>query len=348
MIFSIPNRHLPWYLLVVFAGVALPAVIATLGAGLGASTSPPATSVGSDPNAAIAGIDLFYYSRLSGAGSGEPITPIPPAPAADPRIVALGDELFHDPRLSGNGKRSCASCHDIGSNGADGVAHDLTPDGQPLALNTNTVFNASLSFRQNWEGSAKSLEEQALMSLTSPAFVGNSVQHALGALLADPAIVKRFHESYNRQPDQASLFNAIATYERTLVTPDSRFDRFLRGDTAALTAEEQSGYTLFKSFGCVACHQGVNVGGNLWEPHGIFSPLASPNPRIIRVPSLRNVATTAPYFHDGSAATLNDAVTAMARAQLGRSLSAIQAKQIVAFLGTLTGCYHGRLVTSPP
>ena len=348
MTFSIPRRHLSWYLLIVFLGAALLAVVATFGAGLGASTSPAVTSASADPHALFAVDDLFHDARLSGAASGEPITPIPPAPAADPRIVALGDELFHDPRLSGNEKRSCASCHDIGSNGADGVAQDLTPDGQPLALNTNTVFNAGLSFRQDWEGDAKSLEEQAFISLTSPALMGSSVRHALDALLTDPAIVNRFRQSYNRVPDQASLLNAIATYERTLVTPDSRFDRFLRGDRDALTSEEQSGYELFKSFGCVACHQGVNIGGNLWEPHGIFSPLASPNPRIIRVPSLRNVTTTAPYFHDGSAGTLNDAVTAMARAQLGRSLSATQADQIVAFLGTLTGRYNGHLVTSSP
>jgi cytochrome c peroxidase len=138
--------------------------------------------------------------------------------------------------------------------------------------------------------------------------------------------------------------DAIATYERSLLTPGSRFDRWLGGDAAALSVEEQNGYQLFKSLGCISCHQGVNVGGNMFQRHGIFHPLASPKPEILRVPSLRNVATTPPYFHDGSTPTLDEAVRKMGAAQLDRILSDQQVEAIVAFLNTLTGTYRGASV----
>jgi cytochrome c peroxidase len=126
-----------------------------------------------------------------------------------------------------------------------------------------------------------------------------------------------------------------------LLTPGSRFDRWLGGDPSALSAGEIEGYRLFKSLGCSSCHQGVNVGGNLFQRQGVFHPLVQGPPEIVRVPSLRNVATTAPYFHDGSAATLEDAVRRMAAAQLDRSLTGEQIASIVAFLQTLTGNYRG-------
>ena len=134
---------------------------------------------------------------------------------------------------------------------------------------------------------------------------------------------------------------------RSLVTPDSRFDQFLKGDIAALTAEEHRGYQLFQSLGCISCHQGVNIGGNLFERHGIFHPLAAPQPEFLRVPSLRNIATLAPYFQDGSSPTLDEAVRKMASAQLDQSL-ADQVASLVAFLHTLTGKFHGVPVKAPP
>jgi cytochrome c peroxidase len=133
-----------------------------------------------------------------------------------------------------------------------------------------------------------------------------------------------------------------------LITPGSRFDRWLTGDAGALSAQEQDGYRLFKSLGCVSCHQGVNIGGNLFQRHGIFHPLGSPKPEILRVPSLRNVATTAPYFHDGSAATLDDAVRKMGMAQLNATLTDEQVKAIVAYQGAQTGNYRGAQVGAAP
>jgi cytochrome c peroxidase len=277
----------------------------------------------------------------------EPITPIPQPPPADPLKLALGQRLFADKSLSRDGSRACSSCHDIHTNGADHNRHDRGIDGSELAFNTPTVFNAALSFRLNWEGNFRTLEQQAESALKRPGLEAR-VDDILKKLKADDRIKHQFDKAYGHGPDRASLLDAIATYERSLVTPGSRFDRWLQGDATVLSAEEQKGYQLFKSRGCVSCHQGANVGGNLFERHGIFHPLASPKPEILRVPSLRNVATTAPYFHDGSAATLDEAVRKMAFAQLDDRLTDQQVDAIVAFLRTLTGNYRGVPVTAAP
>src|SRR5271166_3552494 len=276
----------------------------------------------------------------------EPITPIPAAPAQDPRRVALGEQLFQDWRLSHDNMRRCLTCHDTRTNGASANAHDTTPKGEPIPLNTLTIFNAVLSFRLNWEGNFRSLEREVEHGIGSPELMGSSVEEVVGKLRADPDIVKRFRDAYGRGPDHDNLLDAIAAFERSLTTPGSRFDRWLQGDAGAITAEEFTGYQLFKSLGCISCHQGVNVGGNLFQRHGIFHPLGSPEPELVRVPSLRNVATTPPYFHDGSATTLPQAVRAMGFAQLDRLLSDEQVAAAVTFLNTLTGTYRGASVTS--
>jgi cytochrome c peroxidase len=271
--------------------------------------------------------------------SQEPITPIPAARGLDPQRVLLGERLFNDPRLSHNNTHTCSSCHDVGTNGASANVRDSS-DGRPAVLNTPTVFNVSLNFRLNWEGNVRLLEEGIEQSLVNPAIMASSVDEAVGKLRASPDMVGQFREAYGREPDRAALLDAIATYERSLVTPGSRFDRWLMGDNEAITPDELSGYQLFKSFGCITCHQGANIGGNLFQRHGIFHPLGSPEPVLVRVPSLRNVAATAPYFHDGSAATLPEAVKAMGVAQLDRVLTDRQISAIVAFLNALTGTYR--------
>ena len=177
--------------------------------------------------------------------------------------------------------------------------------------------------------------------------MASSADEVVSKLRADPEAVRQFRDAYGREPDVAALLDAIATYERSLVTPGSRFDRWLVGEADAITPEELAGYQLFKSLGCVTCHQGVNVGGNLFQRPGIFHPIGSAGPALVRVPSLRNVATTPPYFHDGSAPTLSEAVKTMGIAQLGRVLIDQQIAAIVAFLNTLTGTYQGRR-SGPP
>src|SRR5262249_47985416 len=178
--------------------------------------------------------------------------------------------------------------------------------------------------------------------------MASSANEVVSKLRADPETVRQFRDAYGTEPDVTALLDAIATYERSLVTPGSRFDRWLAGESSAITTEELSGYQLFKSLGCISCHQGVNVGGNLFQRHGIFHPLGSPEPALVRVPSLRNVATTAPYFHDGSTPTLSEAVGVMGISQLDRVLTDQQIAAIVAFLNTLTGTYRGQAIRPPP
>ncbi len=317
---ALPSRGRPYAIFALLFGAAC---LLVLGVATAQAPAPPAQ--GSTPLA-----------------DEEPITAIPPPPAADPLKVALGEQLFGDRRLSHNGNLACLSCHDIHTNG--------TVSAKPSSnhLRTLSVFDSALSFRLNWEGNFRTLEAHTESSLENPANLATSASEVVEKLKADPEMTRRFSNAYGRSPDRASLLDAIATYVRSLRTPGSRFDLWLGGDASALSPEELEGYRLFKSLGCVSCHQGVNVGGNLFERHGIFRPLASPKPEILRVPSLRNVATRPPYFHDGSAPTLGDAVRKMSAAQLDRTLSDQQVAGIVAFLTTLTGNYRGAVVAGPP
>lgn len=271
----------------------------------------------------------------------EPITPIPQPPAADPRKLALGERLFSDTRLSTDGKFSCVSCHDIHTNGASGGRPQ--PEGSQ-ALNTLTVFNAALSYRLTWEGRFRALSDHVEASIANPVNMRSSIGEVVGKLRADPAMSRDFRAAYGRDVDRDSFLDAIVTFERSLLTPGSRFDQWLGGDPAALTPAELEGYQTFKTFGCSSCHQGVNIGANLCARQGIFRPLVVRGPTRVRVPSLRNVAMTAPYFHDGSAATLEEAVRRMAAAQLDRTLTDQQVESLVAFLKTLTGNYRGKPV----
>lgn len=300
---------------------------------LGSATGVPAPSAAAD---------------VEGPLSQEPVTPVRAAAPADPRIIALGQSLFDDPGLSGDGKRACSSCHDIQTNGADGERLDTTPSGGLVSYRTITVFNAALSYRLDWEGNAQTLEDAAAISLTDPQLMDSSFPRAVRVITGDPSLDRQFKAIYQRDPDRASLLDAIATFERSLVTPGSRFDLWLEGNDKALSPAEKEGYQLFKSFGCVSCHQGVNLGGNLFEPSGVFHPVGSSHGHLLRVPSLRNIAVMAPYFHDGSAPTLDKAVAEMGYAQLDRHLADDQVKAISAFLRTLTGRYMGKPLTPAP
>lgn len=281
---------------------------------------------------------------LAWTAAEEPITPLPEPPPASPLKIALGARLFMEPRLSGNNTRSCASCHNLARNGASQAQFDTTPRGTTLRFNTTTVFNAALSFRLGWEGKYRTLEAEINATLANPDIMNCATDSAAAKLAADPTLRHEFEVIYGRGPEAANLVDALATFERSLITTGSRFDHWLKGDANALTAEELDGYRLFKSLGCIACHQGVNVGGNLYQRHGIFHPLGRPDPPILRVPSLRNVATTPPYFHDGSAPTLDIAVRQMAFAQLNSALTDRQIQSVVAFLRTLTGLHDGKPV----
>jgi cytochrome c peroxidase len=283
-------------------------------------------------------------ARQGAAAGNEPVSPLPMPPLGDPQRIALGKRLFHSPLLSRDGSRGCGTCHDVEDNGASRVAHDIGIDGKPLPLNTLTIFNAAANFRFSWTGKHRSLEAQAKSSIESPRIMDTTLSAVAGRLGRDLEFSRLFVAAYGRDPDEAAVLDAIAAYEKSLLTPGSRFDRWLQGDATAMSTDELNGYQLFKSLGCVSCHQGVNIGGNLFQRHGIFHPLGSPEPVVLRVPSLRNVAETPPYFHDGSAATLEDAVEKMGYAQLNTLLQPDEVQDIVAFLKTLTGNIDGHPV----
>jgi len=293
--------------------------------------------------------------------SSEPIHPVVHAVVREPAKVTLGERLFKEPRLSRNDTIACLSCHDLGAGGVDHRKLPVGVDGQIGAINTPTVFNSSLNFVQFWDGRATSLEQQAAGPITNPKEMDSNWDQLLAKLKADAGYRAEFARLYPDGITAANVTDAIAAFERTLVTPDSRFDRYLRGDAGALTDDEREGYRRFKDFGCVSCHQGVNIGGNLFQRFGVMhDPLAGKRPlteadlgrynvtrreedrQVFKVPGLRNVALTAPYFHDGSAATLEDAVATMGRAQLGRELSIEDTRLVVAFLRSLTGQWNGK------
>jgi cytochrome c peroxidase len=285
----------------------------------------------------------------------EPLEPLPPVPEIDPRLVALGRRLFHDPRLSADDTLSCASCHDLTKAGDDGRARGIGVHGAQGTVNVLSVFNASLNYVLFWDGRADTLEAQVGSPITSPIEMGSTWDAVLGKLRADPSYAAAF-AGFRGGLTETNVRTAIASFERTLLTEDAPLDRWLRGDAAAMTADQVAGYELFKAVGCVACHQGRNVGGNMFQRFGVlgdyfkdrgrvseadygrFNVTKSEDDRFVfRVPSLRNVEHTAPYFHDGWAPTLEQAVQVMAKYQLGRALSDDQVTLIVTFLSALTG-----------
>ena len=306
-------------------------------------------------------IVLLGLTEAGFAQSDEPLKPIPPAPQLDARKVALGNRLFHDKRLSKDNSLSCAGCHNLSRGGVDGLPSSIGIGGAKGPINAPTVFNSSLNFRQFWDGRAASLEEQAAGPVHNPKEMGSNWAEVLAKLGQDTALVDQFKAIYRDGLQSANIQDAIAVFERSLTTPNARIDKYLRGDKLALSSDEQRGYQLFKAYGCVACHQGVNVGGNMFQTFGVmgdyFDKRGNPTPadlgrynvtknegdkHVFKVPSLRNVALTAPYFHDGSAKTLNDAVDVMFKFQLGRPGSAQDKELIVKFLYTLTGEYNGK------
>ena len=298
----------------------------------------------------------IVQERSQGTLGREPLLALPEAPVLDARVVSLGAKLFRERKLSSDGKVACASCHDLMNGGADSKQSSLGARGRPGAINALSVYNASLNFVLFWDGRAATLEEQVNGPLTNPLEMDAKWPDVLAKLKSDAAYQSAFAAVFSDGITQDNVRTAIATFERTLLTRNSPFDRWLGGDAAALTPAQKAGYDLFKGVGCVACHQGQNVGGNMFQRFGVmgdyfgdrghvteadyghFNVTHSDSDRFVfRVPSLRNVALTAPYFHDGTAKALPDAVQVMAKYQLGRKLSPEQIASIVDFLGSLSG-----------
>ena len=322
----------------------------------------------------VGAIALFllvpYLSHVAGAVPGspivltdEPVAPIPLELRLNPEKIVLGGELFHERALSSDGSMSCADCHRLDKGGDDGLARSKTSAGVLEDFNTPTVFNSFFNFRLTWPGTYRSLQNYIEAKLTS-IHLGNPDWLRVASKLArQEKYSQAFRHIYGSDINQQSVSDALSEFVRSLYTPNAPFDRFLRGDKQALTAEEKQGYKAFKHYGCAACHQGVNIGGNMFQKLGIFGSYYEKGKvaqsdlgryaitgderdrYVFRVPSLRNVALTAPYFHNGSVGNLDKAVHIMASTELGRNIPEQDIQLIIKFLHTLTGIYHGKVLT---
>ncbi|WP_412479452.1 cytochrome-c peroxidase [Azonexus sp. IMCC34839] len=272
-----------------------------------------------------------------------------------PGQVALGEQLFSDTRLSDNLTVACISCHDPAKGGVDGLQFSAGIGGAVGGINAPSVLNAAYNLAQFWDGRASSLEIQAAGPIHNPLEMGSNWGQVLSRLREDKGLVERFSRAYPDGLTADNVAHAIATYERFLVTANGRFDRYLKGEKQLLTPIEIDGYRRFREYGCASCHQGMLLGGNMYQKFGVMGDYFAgrsvtkedlgrynvtqreEDRHVFKVPSLRNVELTAPYFHDGSAPTLESAVSVMGRYQLGRDLSTQDIQAIVAFLKTLSG-----------
>ena len=316
--------------------------------------------------------EQFYPNTLAADEfKNEPVRPIPDSLAVDARKVALGEALYHDTRLSGDGTVSCATCHGINTAGVDNKQYSEGIKGQLGGVNAPTSFNACFNFVQFWDGRAATLAEQAGGPPLNPVEMGSASFDEIAARLsADADFTARFKAVYPEGLNEQTITDAIAEYEKTLVTPNSPFDRYLKGDKQALTAEQVEGYALFKEYNCATCHAGVNMGGLSYElmgkradyfkdreinaksgltdaDNGRWAQTKVERDRYrFKTPTLRNVALTWPYYHDGSVPTLDKAIDMMARYQVGREMPAADVQKVQSLLQALSGELKGKPVTN--
>lgn len=302
--------------------------------------------------ALILGGMLTGFVPAYAAQTSEPIQPVAAAKPSNPALVELGKKLYFDPRLSKSGFISCNSCHNLSMGGTDNLKTSIGHNWQQGPINSPTVLNSSKNIAQFWDGRAANLKAQAGGPIANPGEMAFTHELAVEVLHSMPGYLAEFKKAFGSDKiDIDRVTTAIAAFEETLVTPDSRFDRWLKGDKKALSKQELAGYQLFKDSGCTACHNGSAVGGSSFQKLGVVEPYKTSNPAVgrmgvtgneadrfyFKVPTLRNVELTYPYFHDGAAATLKDAVDTMGRIQLGKNFTADENAKIVAFLKTLTG-----------
>lgn len=309
----------------------------------------------------------MYDDGLAGDRASEPVRPVDAVLEYDKDKAALGYELFHDTRLSVDNTVSCATCHELSTAGVDNHQYSHGVNDLLGGVNAPTVYNAVYNFVQFWDGRAATLAAQAAGPPLNPVEMASpSFDHIIAKLEADKEFVKSFKAVYPDGITEANITDAIEQFERTLVTPGSRFDKWLLGDDSAITSEELEGYELFKRYDCATCHVGHNLGGLSYELMGLrkhyfadrgMELTVEDNGRFketqierdrhrFKVPGLRNVEHTWPYFHDGTRETLEEAVYDMGVYQSGAELTDSEVAKIVAFLKTLTGEYQGKPVTT--
>jgi cytochrome c peroxidase len=296
---------------------------------------------------------------------GEPVQPLPMKVALNEAKVALGDKLFHDRFLSGDNTLNCASCHDLTKGGTDQLKVATGIHGQQGPINAPTVYNAMYNIAQFWDGRAKDLQEQAAGPVANPIEMGAQWDNVVDKLKQVPEYQRVFSELYAGQGiTKTTVTDAIAVFEESLMTPNSRFDLYLRGNQSVLSDDEKEGYELFKDH-CASCHFGPALGGLSYEKMGVkqdyFKLRATPLTEVdngrfnvtkqekdrhfFKVPILRNIELTFPYFHDGSVDKLDEAVRIMGVVQAGKKFNDSELSKIVAFLKALTGEYKGKPLT---
>ncbi len=282
------------------------------------------------------------------------ITPLPASIPYDKEKAMLGKQLYMDTTLSADGKVSCNTCHDTKTFGMDNQVFSTGINGvMDTPFNSPTTFNAAFNFVQFWNGRAKDLADQARSPFTNPHEMGlNDEAEVIKIIEQNPDYKAKFNKIYG-EINMDNITDAIAEFEKTLITPNAPFDRYQKGDENAISEAAKRGWNAFKTNGCVACHQGQNIGGTMYQKIGIFEPYPNQenlgryeitkvesDKMVFKVPSLRNVAKTAPYYHDGSIPTLDACVQFMAYYQLGKFLDQQTVEDIVAFLESLTGEYN--------
>jgi cytochrome c peroxidase len=300
--------------------------------------------------------------------SNEPVCPVPDSLAVDMRKVALGEKLYFDKRLSADNTVSCSTCHPLEQAGVDNKRLSEGIRGQLGGVNAPTPFNAAFNFVQFWDGRAHTLADQAGGPPLNPVEMGcKSFVEIVAKLKADPTFSRAFCAVYPEGLTQATITNAIQEFEKTLITPNCDFDRYLKGNHNAMSKDAIAGYELFKQQGCATCHVGVNFGGQSYDRMGMkndyFAYRQKPmtdgdNGRFAqtkverdryryKVPGLRNVELTFPYFHDGYTESLSKAVEVMGKYECGVDFTKEQTASITSFLKALTGEYHGKKLTNP-
>lgn len=308
----------------------------------------------------IAGIFIFglaigvSFAQTSNNGSvrQEIIIPLAQEVEVNEDKAELGKKLWFDPRLSKSGFISCNSCHNLSMGGSDNLPTSVGHQWQEGPINSPTVLNSSLNFVQFWDGRAESLKEQAGGPIENPKEMASDHDLVVNVIASIPGYVSEFTEVYGDSDVNIDrITDAIAVFEETLITPNSRFDQWLRGNDDAITVTEKEGYELFKNSGCVACHYGEGIGGSSFQKMGLLEEYKTENlakgladftgkdsdNMFFKVPTLRNVVLTYPYFHDGQVNTLEEATQIMGKLQLGRHFTPEEVEKIVAFYGTLTG-----------
>lgn len=308
---------------------------------------------------ALAAEDILFEKT-----SQDALLPLPEVPVLEPGKVALGQRLFHDKILSKRWEVSCSSCHNLAKGGTIHAARTVGYQGKMHAFNAPTIFNVGNNYRLGWRGNFTSLIDQNDTILHDSNLMAMDWTTLLSRLNSDRSYSAAFSLRYGKAADRDSVLDALINYQKSLATPDAPFDRFLKGDEDALSQIQKDGLKLFKDYGCVSCHQGSNIGGNMFQIFGVFGEpdssdfptpedldkrleLADQETEIFRVPSLRNVALTAPYFHDGRTATLREAIAVMGKSQLGRRLDESDVHALEAFLNSLTGVYRGNELARP-